>query len=197
MDIDVLAIAAVAITVVLFVLLSYLGRKKNVDFGILTILALVFGIVIGIIFKGHVELTAVFGRIYTNLISALVIPLLFVSIISSISSLDNISKLKTIGLKSIFWLVANTFTASLLTLIIAGSLKVGQSINFTLPTDYEPKEVPSFLDTIVGLFPKKCCFTCSKRRDRSIYRLYDHGRSCACLLTGTGERGGSAIQKFH
>ena len=149
MDIDVLAIAAVAITVVLFVLLSYLGRKKNVDFGILTILALVFGIVIGIIFKGHVELTAVFGRIYTNLISALVIPLLFVSIISSISSLDNISKLKTIGLKSIFWLVANTFTASLLTLIIAGSLKVGQSINFTLP-----KEVPSFLDTIVGLFPK-------------------------------------------
>lgn len=154
MDIDVLAIAAVAITVVLFVLLSYLGRKKNVDFGILTILALVFGIVIGIIFKGHVELTAVFGRIYTNLISALVIPLLFVSIISSISSLDNISKLKTIGLKSIFWLVANTFTASLLTLIIAGSLKVGQSINFTLPTDYEPKEVPSFLDTIVGLFPK-------------------------------------------
>ena len=61
MDIDVLAIAAVAITVVLFVLLSYLGRKKNVDFGILTILALVFGIVIGIIFKGHVELTAVFG----------------------------------------------------------------------------------------------------------------------------------------
>ena len=154
MDIDVLAIAAVAITVVLFVLLSYLGRKKNVDFGILTILALVFGIVIGIVFKGHVELTAVFGRIYTNLISALVIPLLFVSIISSISSLDNISKLKTIGLKSIFWLVANTFTASLLTLIIAGSLKVGQSINFTLPTDYEPKEVPSFLDTIVGLFPK-------------------------------------------
>ena len=39
-------------------------------------------------------------------------------------------------------------------MIIAGSLKVGQSINFTLPTDYEPKEVPSFLDTIVGLFPK-------------------------------------------
>lgn len=154
MDVDVLAIAAVAITVVLFVLLSYLGRKKNVDFGILTILALVFGIVIGIVFKGHVELTAVFGRIYTNLISALVIPLLFVSIISSISSLDNISKLKTIGFKSIFWLVANTFTASLLTLIIAGSLKVGQSINFTLPTDYEPKEVPSFLDTIVGLFLK-------------------------------------------
>ena len=38
MDVDVLAIAAVTITVVLFVLLSYLGRKKNVDFGILTIL---------------------------------------------------------------------------------------------------------------------------------------------------------------
>lgn len=39
-------------------------------------------------------------------------------------------------------------------MIIAGSLKVGQSINFTLPTDYEAREIPSFLDTIVGLFPK-------------------------------------------
>lgn len=29
MDVDVLAIAAVTITVVLFVLLSYLGRKKH------------------------------------------------------------------------------------------------------------------------------------------------------------------------
>ncbi|MDY2627864.1 MAG: dicarboxylate/amino acid:cation symporter [Lachnospiraceae bacterium] len=105
-------------------------------------------------FKNHVEVVAVFGKIYTNLISALVIPLLFVSIISSISSLESISKLKTIGVKSIFWLIANTFTASVLTLVIAGGLKTGKTINFTLPTDYEAREVPKFLDTIVGLFPK-------------------------------------------
>lgn len=154
MDISILAIAAGIVTIALFVLLSYLGRKKNVDFGVLTILALVFGVIIGIVFKGHVELTAVFGKIYTNLISALVLPLLFVSIISSISSLENISKLKTIGLKSIFWLIANTFTASVLTLVIAGNLRIGRNIDFTLPTDYEAREVPGFLDTIVGLFPR-------------------------------------------
>lgn len=154
MDINILAIAAVIVTIALFGLLSYLGRKKNVDFGVLTILALIFGIIIGVIFKDHVELTAIFGKVYTNLISALVIPLLFVSIISSISSLESISKLKTIGLKSIFWLIVNTFTASVITLIIAGSLRVGKAINFTLPANYEAKEVPEFLDTIVGLFPK-------------------------------------------
>lgn len=154
MDVSILSIASVTVTVILFGVLSYLGRKKNIDFGVLTVLALIFGILIGIVFKNHVELTAVFGKIYANVISALVIPLLFVSIISSISSLENIRKLKTIGLKSIFWLIANTFTASVLTLIIAGNLKVGKAINFTLPADYDVREVPGFLDTIVGLFPK-------------------------------------------
>ncbi len=154
MDVSILSIASVTVTVILFGVLSYLGRKKNIDFGVLTVLALIFGILIGIVFKNHVELTAVFGKIYANVISALVIPLLFVSIISSISSLENIRKLKTIGLKSIFWLIANTFTASVLTLIIAGNLKIGKAINFTLPEDYDVREVPGFLDTIVGLFPK-------------------------------------------
>lgn len=154
MDVSILSIASVTVTVILFGVLSYLGRKKNIDFGVLTVLALIFGILIGIVFKNHVELTAVFGKIYANVISALVIPLLFVSIISSISSLENIRKLKTIGLKSIFWLIANTFTASVLTLIIAGNLKIGKAINFTLPADYDVREVPGFLDTIVGLFPK-------------------------------------------
>ena len=105
MDVSILSIASVTVTVILFGVLSYLGRKKNIDFGVLTILALIFGILIGIVFKNHVELTTVFGKIYANVISALVIPLLFVSIISSISSLENIRKLKTIGLKSIFWLI--------------------------------------------------------------------------------------------
>ena len=87
MDVSILSIASVTVTVILFGVLSYLGRIKDSDFGVLTVLALIFGILIGIVFKNHVELTAVFGRIYVNIISALVIPLLFVSIISSISSL--------------------------------------------------------------------------------------------------------------
>lgn len=154
MGTNILSVTALIVTVALFLLLSYMGRKKDVDFGVLTILALVFGIIIGIVFKNHVEEAAVFGKIYTNIISAVVLPLLFVSIISSISSLENISKLKTIGLKSIFWLVFNTFTASVLTLFIAGGLKIGATIDFVPPTDYEAREVPAFLDTIIGLFPR-------------------------------------------
>lgn len=48
MDISILSIASVTVTVILFGVLSYLGRKKNIDFGVLTILALIFGILIGI-----------------------------------------------------------------------------------------------------------------------------------------------------
>ncbi|MDY2627863.1 MAG: hypothetical protein SOW08_06030 [Lachnospiraceae bacterium] len=49
MNIDISGAAALAVTLVLFALLSYLGRKKNVDFGILTILAMIFGIAVGIV----------------------------------------------------------------------------------------------------------------------------------------------------
>lgn len=154
MNIDLLSLAALGVAFILFGILYYLQKKKNVDFGIRTILALILGLTLGIFFKGHVSYVSVAARIYTNLISATVIPLLFFSIISSISSLDNIKKLKSIGLKSVGWLTANTLTASIITLGLAILFKVGKGGGFTLPTDYEAKEVPTFIDTIVSLFPK-------------------------------------------
>lgn len=153
MNIELLSIVAFVAALLLFGVLFYL-KKKEVDFGIRTILALFFGGIIGFAFKDHVSYVTAVGRIYTNLISVVVIPLLFFSIISSISSLESIKRLKTIGVKSVGWLTANTFTASVITIILALALKVGKYGNFAMPSDYEAKEVPSFLDTIVSLFPK-------------------------------------------
>ena len=140
MSVEILDLAALALTAVFFALLYYLHKKKQVDFGVRTILAVGLGLIVGLVFKGHHTYVAAVGTIYAHVVSAVVIPLLIFSIISSITNLGNSVRLKNIGLKTVFFLVLNTFFASLITLL-AG-------------VDYTAKEVPTFVDTVISLFPQ-------------------------------------------
>ena len=53
MSINTTDFAALAVTVVLFAVIYYLDYKKGVDFGLLTLLATVFGIAVGLGFGNH------------------------------------------------------------------------------------------------------------------------------------------------
>lgn len=85
-------------------------------------------------------------------LAALVIPLLLFSIISSVTSLSDSISLKKIGLKSILFLLLNTLIASIITLIAAAALHIGQGFQYEA-AEYTAKEIPSVLDTILSLFP--------------------------------------------
>ena len=139
---------------VIFFILIYFLKKKKVDFSVLTILAVGLGIIVGLIFKENYLYLEAIGTIYANLISAIVVPLLLFSIISSITNLQASIKLKKVSLKTIIYLLLNTFTASLITLILAVITRIGSGFNYELSTNYKATEVPSFVDTIIGLFPK-------------------------------------------
>lgn len=153
MSVDFLDLGALALAFAFFALLYYL-HKKHVDFGIRTILAVGLGLIVGLVFKGHHTYVAAIGTIYTHVISAAVIPLLVFSIISSITNLGNSVRLKKIGLKTVFFLVLNTFFASLITLLAGVATNIGHGINYELATDYTAKEVPTFVDTVISLFPQ-------------------------------------------
>lgn len=87
MSVEILDLAALALTAVFFALLYYLHRKKHVDFGVRTILAVGLGLIVGLVFKGHHTYVAAVGIIYAHVVSAVVIPLLIFSIISSIADM--------------------------------------------------------------------------------------------------------------
>jgi hypothetical protein len=106
-----------------------------------------------VIFKENYTYVAFFGNVYTRILSALVIPLLLFSIISSITSMGSSIRLKKVGLKSILFLLLNTFTAATLTLIAAVGLGIGNGFQYEAVTNYEASEVPSLVDTLLGLFP--------------------------------------------
>ena len=87
MSVEILDLDALALTAVFFALLYYLHRKKHVDFGVRTILAVGLGLIVGLVFKGHHTYVAAVGTIYAHVVSAVVIPLLIFSIISSIADM--------------------------------------------------------------------------------------------------------------
>lgn len=87
MSVEILDLAALALTAVFFALLYYLHKKKHVDFGVRTILAVGLGLIVGLVFKGHHTYVAAVGTIYAHVVSAVVIPLLIFSIISGIADM--------------------------------------------------------------------------------------------------------------
>ena len=152
MNISVGNLAALVVAIVFFGVLYYLDRKKHVDFGILTLLGTGFGVLIGVVFRENYEYVVLFGNVYTRVLSALVIPLLLFSIISSVTNLSDSISLKKIGLKSILFLLLNTLIASIITLIAAVALHIGQGFQYEA-AEYTAKEVPSVIDTLLSLFP--------------------------------------------
>lgn len=86
---NILELGALLLAGVFFIIIYYMDKVKKFDFSILTILGLFFVIIVGIVFKGYYRYLEAIGNIYSNLILATVIPLLFFSIISSITDLDS------------------------------------------------------------------------------------------------------------
>lgn len=150
---NILELGALLATILSFGILYYLDNRKHLHFGLLILVGTLLGIIVGVIFKNNYTYAVAFGTIYVHAIFALVIPMLFFSIVSSITNLAKTASVKSIGLKSVFFLLLNNFTASLMALAAAFTFKLGSGFSFHELGEYTPREVPNFLDTIIHLFP--------------------------------------------
>ena len=93
------------------------------------------------------------GKIFIASLQMLVVPLVLVSLICGVSSLQDSSKLGSMGLKTISLYLLTTAIAVSLALIAAYLVGPGIGANFPSP-DYIPKEAPPLIDTIINLVPK-------------------------------------------
>lgn len=121
---------ALLVTVGLFAGLHVLGKRLN--FSVVTLVALALGVAVGVVFEGQVDYVEPIGKVYLNLLLAVVAPLIIVSILSSITSLGTTAQLKTIGARSIFWLMALNAIAVVLTLGLALQVGLGEDAEITL-----------------------------------------------------------------
>ncbi|MET4158494.1 dicarboxylate/amino acid:cation symporter [Agromyces sp. PvR057] len=154
-DLDWLSLAALGATAVLFVGV-FLLRRAGASFTLLTVIALAVGIGVGLLFQGHLDYVDVIGTVYVNVITAIVAPLIIVSVLASITSLGSLAKLRTIGLSSVFWLLLTNLIAILLTLGLALATGIGTGAQLDLE-GVDGSTLTGLLrpldEVIVGLFP--------------------------------------------
>ncbi|MEN2766760.1 dicarboxylate/amino acid:cation symporter [Ornithinibacillus xuwenensis] len=127
------------------------------------IIALILGIVVGIGFS--FTSTSLFssidywvlhpvGQIFLNLIMMIVVPIVFISIVLGTAGLGDPAKLGKIGLKTISFYLVTTAIAIMIGLGVAYLLNPGKAGIFDVSTvDYEAKEAPPIMETLVNIIP--------------------------------------------
>ncbi|WP_241677149.1 dicarboxylate/amino acid:cation symporter [Bifidobacterium jacchi] len=156
-SIDPTAVAVWVAVIVLFALIALLRVALKVNFSVLTIVALVLGIALSLAFNGDVTSLNLLGNIYINLITALVAPLIFVSIISSITYVGNLRKLRGIGLRSVGWLMLTNLIAIVMTLAVAIPLHIGSGVklvNDEATAGFLTSQTAPFDQVVLNFFPK-------------------------------------------
>ena len=133
-------------------------EKKKLSLTTWIALGLVLGVIAGLAFQGApdvaTEYIKPFGTIYLNLIKMVVVPVVVLSIMQGIVSLQDVRKVGSIGVKTICFYLITTAIAITLGLVLANVLQVGAG--YTISTEglsYEAAEAPSLMDTIVNIFP--------------------------------------------
>jgi Na+/H+-dicarboxylate symporter len=138
-------------------------RGMSLSAKILTAMAL--GIVVGLLINtfaaeivwiqnGVVNgLFEVVGTIFVRMLQMLVVPLVLISLVCGVTSLDDISKLGRMGAKTFGLYLVTTAIAVTIALLVAYNVGPGIGANFP-PVEYTPREAPSLTETIINLVPK-------------------------------------------
>jgi uncharacterized protein len=131
-------------------------RKRHLNFSLLALVALGAGIPIGLAAGNHVQAINPIGQIYINVLLATVAPLILIAIVSSVASLGSLARLRSIGLRSIFWLLLSNALAVVLAMGLGLAFQPGHGLHDHLgavSTDTIQGQVQSFGQVVVGFFP--------------------------------------------
>ena len=139
-------------------------NKKN-DLSTKIIIAMFLGIIFGLVLRtfpeawqGHrafiEEILNSGGQIFLNLMKMIVVPLVFISLVCGICSMDDIKKLGRIGIKSVGLFFITTVIAVVLGVVIASVTNVGVGANLpTVAGISGAVTAPSIKDFFIDIFP--------------------------------------------
>lgn len=160
-----IALFALAVVLLLFVFINYLSN--HINWTLVILISLVLGVIVGIVFastdNAYLVWIDLIGDIYVNLIKALVAPIILISIIAGFISLNDKEKMKSIGVRSVFWLLLSAAAAIVLSLFFGLVLGLGKnggsvfagidSVSASTVDAYEGLR-KSFSDVVLALFPE-------------------------------------------
>ena len=138
-------------------------KKKKLSLPLRILLALLLGIAVGAVL-GSTGLKSIttdfikpFGDIFVNLLKFIVVPVVLVSMIDGILSMDDMKKVGAVGWKTVLYFVCTTAIACVIGLALANVFH-GAGLFPDLSKElgsasYEAAEFGGFMSTLVGIFP--------------------------------------------
>lgn len=95
----------------------------------------------------------IIGQIFMASLRMLVVPLVFVSLVCGVCSLQDTTKLGRIGGKAIGLYLLTTAIAISLAIFIAIIIGPGENVNMITSTSFNGREAPTFAEVIIQMFP--------------------------------------------
>jgi Na+/H+-dicarboxylate symporter len=93
------------------------------------------------------------GKIFLRLLTVLVVPLVFVSLVCGAAALDDIRKVGRIGAKTLALYLLTTAVAITLAIIAALVVQPGAGFPIDGAREFSAPQLPSLKDTLIGIFP--------------------------------------------
>lgn len=127
---------------------------NKLSFGNQCLLALFFGAIYGYFAPPHlVSILLPLSDAFLQLLKMIVIPLTFVMIVTSFTKIDNLTHLKELGFKTLFWFLITALFGATIGLLTALWIKPGINLENTLPIlslRQKPPLSQIFLDMLPG-----------------------------------------------
>lgn len=132
----------------------------KIDLGIAILIAMILGVVLGIAFGEDVSVIAPIGKVFIKLLSMLVVPLVFFSIIMGAQALGQSKNAGKIGTLTFAYFGATSFIAVFFGILLPVIFEPGKGLDLSslangiLDASLEEKgEVAGFWDTLLGAIP--------------------------------------------
>jgi Na+/H+-dicarboxylate symporter len=120
------------------------------------ILGLIFGVIIGLLFKEKVVYIKPVGDLFIRLIKMILIPLIFFAIIGGVSQISDTKKLGKIGIKASLYYILTTLCAILIGLSVGSILKPGVGVNLNISDAVQETHNPTvdkIINTLLNIVP--------------------------------------------
>jgi len=116
-------------------------------------IGLCLGLVVGLLFKDVALMLKPVGTLFINMIKMLIVPLVFVTLVTGITSMEDLSKMRRIGVKTFSIYLVTTAIAVAIGLAFGILFEPGAGVALSNTAAVAAKKAPPLIDTLLALIP--------------------------------------------
>lgn len=116
-------------------------------------IGLCLGLVVGLLFKDVALMLKPVGTLFINMIKMLIVPLVFVTLVTGITSMEDLTKMRRIGIKTFSIYLVTTAIAVAIGLAFGLIFEPGAGVALSNTAAVAAKKAPPLVDTLLALIP--------------------------------------------